>query len=122
MKVEELVQRQLFRVHPDETRAQVEERLADLGVHALPVIDEDGKAIGIVTSGDLLPEWDMDAPVSDFLSDVAYTIEIGSEVGEAARMMRDLGVHHLVVTDGGEAVGMLSSFDLLRIIDAEVTP
>ncbi len=31
-------------------------------------------------------------------------------------MMLDLRVHHLVVTERGQAIGMLSSFDLLRVL------
>lgn len=39
------------------------------------------------------------------------------DVRKAAQMIRDHGVHQLVVTHSGETVGMVSSFDLLQLIE-----
>ncbi len=116
MKVQDLIMRDLVTAEPHDTLASIEERMADRNVHALPVLDDDGKAVGIVTSSDFTPDLDMGTSVADLMSDMVYEIDLGEEAREAARRMHDLGVHHLVATERGRAVGMLSSFDLLRVI------
>ncbi len=116
MKVQELITRELYTAQPGDTLHRIEARMAALNVHALPIIDEEGKALGIVTSSDLSPDIRRDAAIADLISDVVYQIDVEEDAKEAARMMRDQGVHHLVATEGGRAVGMVSSFDLLRVI------
>jgi CBS domain-containing protein len=35
----------------------------------------------------------------------------------AARLMREHRIHHLVVVDGGRAVGIVSSYDFLSLVE-----
>jgi len=46
-----------------------------------------------------------------------HTVARNSSVAVAARMMRNHKIHHLVVTDKKKVVGVISSFDLLRLIE-----
>jgi predicted transcriptional regulator len=115
MQVQDLIARDLITAHPGESLATVGKRMNDLGVHALPIFD-DGSAVGIITSSDISPELDSDTPVVDLMSETVYQIDVAENAKEAARMMCDLGVHHLLATEDGSPAGMLSSFDLLRII------
>lgn len=117
MKVNDLIDRTLITAKPHDSLETIEDRMAVQGVHALPVLDDAGRAIGIVTSSDLKPDLPEETSLADLMSDQVYTIDASEEAREAARRMRDLGVHHLVVTEGDRAVGMLSSFDLLRVIE-----
>ena len=45
------------------------------------------------------------------------TIPAYNDVSAAARMMRRHKVHHAVVTHEKKVVGMLSSFDLLKLVE-----
>jgi len=117
MKVRDLIADELISGTIADTAGSVEEIMHDNGIHALPIIDEMRGPLGIVTSSDLdrtLPE---DTPVTEFMGD--HILEIGLEdgPGEAAKLMRDQGVHHLFVTEEGRVVGILSSFDLLKVIE-----
>ena len=119
MKVHEVMTCELVTVQTHDTIEELESLMAEVEVHALPILNEEGMAIGIVTSSDCLPDLPRSTPAADLLSDQVYEVDQDADAKEAAQMMRDLNVHHLVVTDGGQAIGMLSSFDLLRVITGE---
>lgn len=89
--------------------------LTESGLHALPVVDGRGEAVGMVTSTELA-----DVPAQESVGTVMagplVTIECTATVSEAASLMREEHLHHLVVTDGGETVGLLSSYDLLYML------
>ena len=42
-------------------------------------------------------------------------------LAEAARLMIDHRLHHLLVTDGNDVVGIMSTFDLLSALTEETT-
>jgi predicted transcriptional regulator len=85
-------------------------------IHCLPIVDDDDQPIAMITSSDLLPGFSATIPVSRIMSPKVYTVTPDTDVETAAQMMREYRVHHIVVTDGNKVVGVLSSFDLLRLI------
>ncbi len=91
--------------------------LARHGIHSLPVVNSDREPIGILTSLDLVAEVDDRATVGQHMTREVLTIPQYADVQLAARMMRNHRVHHLVVTHEREVVGIVSSFDLLRLIE-----
>ena len=117
MQIKELIGEQLYVAQLDDTCQTLAERMDVLDVHALPVVDEDRRPLGFVSSSDLTPDLPSDTAIADVMTDQVYSIDIDDAAKEAARMMRDLGVHHLVVTERDAAVGIVSSFDLLRVIE-----
>jgi acetoin utilization protein AcuB len=52
--------------------------------------------------------------VGDVMSKRPSSIDCNEVLEDAAALMADRGVHHLVVTDRGRLVGVLSDRDLLR--------
>lgn len=117
--VADLMTGDLITVQPIEPVARAQELLVGAGLHALPVVDERGEAIGMVTMSEVGPELDADAPVGDHMVRPVVTIESSASIGEAAALMRAEFIHHLVVTELGATVGMLSSYDLLYVLAAE---
>lgn len=89
--------------------------LAETGLHALPVVDSRGEAVGMVTTIDLA-EVPAEEAVGTIMSGPLITLEYTATVSEAAALMRAEHIHHLVVTDAGETVGLLSSYDLLFML------
>ena len=89
--------------------------LAESGLHALPVIDSRGEPVGMVTANEL-SDMPPDEAVGTVMAGPLITIEHTATVSEAADLMRSEHLHHLVVTDQGETVGLLSSYDLLYML------
>jgi len=95
---------------------------AAMGKHdisALPVVDTDGGLIGIVTTRDLARrDAPSDVPVGRVMSSGVFTVEPGAPVDLAARIMLEHHLHHVIVTEGQILRGIVSSFDLLRLIES----
>lgn len=117
VKVSDLMSEEIVVADADESVGTVRERMVSHGIHALPIVDSEGHAVGMVTSTDLLSGPDEDRPVSNICSEKVYTVPKYSAVHTAARTMRNHHIHHLVVTHEKKVVGVLSSFDLLRLVE-----
>ena len=53
------------------------------------------------------------------MSTLVQTIKAEAEASEAARKMRKHRIHHIVVTDQTKVVGIVSSFDLLGLVEKQ---
>ncbi|HRW37528.1 MAG: CBS domain-containing protein [Acidimicrobiales bacterium] len=117
--VDELMQAPVMTITKHETVGHARTLMADHHVSALPVVGPDGAPLGIVTATDLLdghghPDG---APVSQVMSTSTYTVPRREGPHVAARIMRNHHLHHVVVVDDHRVVGMVSSFDLLKLVE-----
>jgi CBS domain-containing protein len=95
----------------------VRERVRSHGGAAVPVVDGDGRPVGVIAAADLFEGIPPDLPVRMAMTRRVRPVEAGVTVAEAARLLRQERVHHLVVTRRGRIVGVLSSFDLLGLLE-----
>jgi CBS-domain-containing membrane protein len=106
-------------------------------VSALPVIDDAGRVVGVVSAADLLAKEALADPgvmaevlhhqdvrkaegltAGDLMTHPAVTAAPGDPVEQAARMMHFMRVRRLpVVNSGGELVGIVSRSDVLAVFD-----
>ncbi|MFJ4007419.1 CBS domain-containing protein [Streptomyces sp. NPDC090023] len=113
------------------------ERMEQWRVSALPVLEGDGRVIGVVSEADLLPKEEFRGGVPDRLTQIrrmpdlakagavtaeelmstpAVTVHADATVAEAARIMAVKRVKRLpVVTSEGVIDGVVSRGDLLRL-------
>src|SRR3990170_2044234 len=54
--------------------------------------------------------------VRDVMTPVIHQVSVTASVAEAARLMVDQHIHRLVVTQGKEPVGIITSLDLLKMV------
>jgi CBS domain-containing protein len=88
--------------------------MRDHDISAVPVIDEAGGLVGLVTSSDLITTGDADDSVESIMTRPVVTVVPSTDVGAAAALMRARRIHHLPVLDESEAlVGIVTSWDLL---------
>jgi CBS domain-containing protein len=92
----------------------IRDLMLDGRIHGVPVLDAKGGLVGIVTSSDLVEEWSPAQGVETVMSDRVVTVSPHATLADAARLMLQEQIHHLVVVDRAKVVGMFSSFDLLR--------
>jgi predicted transcriptional regulator len=114
-------------VRVDDTIEQAESALRAYGITGLPVLDDSGRLVGVLSQTDLL--WRGDLPISgllrrrpsglrvgELMSTPAITVGLDATLGEAARTMRERHVHRLVaVDDAGRPIGVLSATDYLDL-------
>jgi IMP dehydrogenase len=92
-------------------------RLRQLGL--LPVV-EDERVVGLL-DGITLYRYCGELPVREAMLP-PLSVEADTPVGEAATLMSQHRLHHLVVTEEGRLIGMLSERDLLATWGASVDP
>jgi CBS domain-containing protein len=94
--------------------------MLDEQIHAVPVLDEQDTLAGIVTSSDLIEEWAPEQGVQTVMTRRVFTTGRHTTAVDAARLMVDHRIHHLVVLDHKTVIGVVSSFDLLRHLAGRV--
>ncbi|MDC0765393.1 CBS domain-containing protein [Streptomyces sp. HD] len=136
--VGELMTTDVVSVRRDEAFTDIAKLLAEHGITAVPVVDDGGRPVGVVSEADLLRKeaGRLDAagllpalhPQPDardkseattaqgLMTSPAVTARPEWTVVEAARAMEQGGVKRLPVVDGaGQLIGVISRADLLRV-------
>jgi CBS domain-containing protein len=147
MKVDDVMTREVVAVAPGASLKEAAHLLVAHRISGLPVVDRDGRVIGVVSERDLLfkerGELGADEALPEPLAAVAaanrrkleahvvgevmttpaWTIEPQRTVAAAAKLLLDADVHRLPVVAGGRLVGVVSRADLVRAFtrsDAEI--
>ncbi len=107
---------------PEETVGEVREKMSTHDIGAIPVLNPDGVLVGIVTSDDLVADYPQTLPISRVMKAPVQTIGPDAFAREAAALMLKARRHHIVVESKDEVVGIVSSLDLLRLIDRPARP
>jgi CBS domain-containing protein len=141
MKVREVMTPAVITVSPDTSFKETAMRLLDYGVSAMPVVDDDGDLVGLVTEADLMSKEAFGgkrrrplavvvdaltggsryAPkasgltAADVMTRHLVTAAPGEDIAAAARRMLAANVKRLPVLDEGRLVGIVSRHDLLRL-------
>ncbi len=117
VKVGDLMVPQVITTTPSKTVGHVKDVMRSNGVGVVPVLGPEGEPVGIVSSSDLLDDVSDSKPVSQLMTEKVYVVPQYSDVHVAARVMRNHKIHHVVVTHENAVVGILSSFDLLKLVE-----
>jgi CBS domain-containing protein len=139
--VRDLMTTQVVTIGPETPFKEIVARLADHRVSALPVVDDDGLVLGVVSEADLLlkqefPDPDQDTALfwtrrrraehdkaaatvaRDLMSVALVSITPDVTAAEAARRMHTARVKRLpVIAQGGRLVGIISRGDLLKVFN-----
>lgn len=133
MKVTTVMSSPVITVPPEAPVKEAARLLIEHSISALPVVDETGMLVGIVSEADLLPIETRPDPrtqampipptagsaprrVSDVMTRKVVTIATDSEISQAARTMIEADVKRLPVMEGGRLAGIVSRRDLVKVI------
>jgi len=148
VKVSEVMRREVASVHPDSPITQVVELLLRKDFTAVPVIDDQGKVVGMVSDSDLLTRGGMNVTislkkavdpdyvrtlheslenpnrkVSEVMTRQVVTVVPDTILGRAAKVMVEKHLKRLPVVDpDGKLVGILGRLDILNTIAAVHLP
>ncbi len=136
MRVIDLMTAEVVTVHPDTPLKEAARRMVRSRVSGLPVTDEDGTLVGIISEGDFLHrEVARERPrrhglldallggqhslaeaelVGEAMTEMVVTIAPDATLAEAARVMANHDVKRLPVVDTeGQVLGVLSRADIV---------
>jgi CBS domain-containing protein len=138
MRVDELMSREVISVTPDTTLKDVAACLAAHRIAGVPVCDDAGRVLGIVSEADILWKelgqstngggvidrvldgaFSLNARISaltaaEAMTSPAITVAPGTTVTTAARLMVEQGINRLPVVEEGRLVGIIARADLVR--------
>jgi len=135
--VKDVMTAEVVTVRQETTFKEMAAVLRRYRVSALPVVDDAGRVIGVVSEADLLAKEVLADPgvvaellrrqdvrkaegltAGDLMTRPAVTATPGDPVEQAARMMHFMRVKRLpVVNSGGQLVGIVSRSDVLAVFD-----
>ena len=144
LTAEDLMSRDVICIPATASLRTAARRLIESGVTGAPVVDDDGRCVGVLSHTDLarflareqpcpvaenevFAEWQLDdveslpgEEVARYLTRSAITASGLTRIGELAELMCDARVHRVLITDPrGKVIGIVSSLDVLRAEAAE---
>jgi len=145
--VAELMTPDVVCLAPETTVREAEQLLVRRRVSGAPVVDAGGRPIGVVSHRDLVKHQAeratagasgrfysdvedyqeiadvridrSDTPVSELMSEEVFSVTRDTGVSVAASIMRERRIHRLLVTERGRLVGVVTSLDLLRVVEEQ---
>ncbi|MCX8666332.1 IMP dehydrogenase [Acetobacteraceae bacterium B3987] len=115
-------------VGPDQTLSDVHEIMARHGISGLPVVEKDGKLVGILTNRDMRFTEDKSTRVRDLMThEGLVTVKHGASPEQARQLLHDHRIEKLLVVDDAErCIGLITVKDMdkatthpLAVKDAE---
>jgi CBS domain-containing protein len=142
MKVREIMTRRVFSVHPEDPILQAGELMLRHDISGLPVVDSDGRVVGIVTErdfmrcagacGDVRPRWlevligrtqlrdgaaqRCESRVSEVMTRNPMTATEEMAIEDVVRLMDTHRIKRVPVVRDGRLVGIISRVDLMRAL------
>lgn len=136
----DVMQENVVSVGPWDPLDEVEQLFSDEEIHGAPVVDSEGKLLGVITASDLLTNrayeesstgpvepaaetQALEAPaiardcVSDIMTLGIVRVPPDDPIRDVARVMRERQVHRVLVMEGEKVLGIISSFDLLQVLE-----
>ena len=117
VKIADLMAKRVLTATPHQTVGHVRGVMARNRIHSLPVVGPDNEPLGIVTTADLARRVKEESPVGRIMTREVTVVPAYNGVEVAARIMRKNKIHHVVVTHEKRVVGLISSFDLLKLVE-----
>src|SRR6516164_5427411 len=148
MNARDVMNKPVVTVHPDTPTREIARLLLDKHISAVPVVNDDGAAVGIVSEGDLIrPEraalaarrqswleilaegepiarelvaWlhSQHHTARAVMSAPAITVGEDTELGEVARVLVNHRIKRVPVVRDGRVTGIIARGDLLRVLAA----
>ena len=115
MRVEEIMNAPVTVTNRNNKIGYLKDLIARKNINAIPVLEEDGTITGIISTNDVAKCHDENEIVQNIMSDRIHIVLKNNRVKDAAATMVKHGVHHLVVMEEGQVIGMISSMDIVKV-------
>ena len=133
MKASDIMTRDVITVRPDTPVRAAVALMAEHRITSMPVLDDDGNVIGIVSELDLLRDrmphdprahlWqhseerpDPAVTVLDVMTDTVICLSENADAADLAELLVDNNVRAVPIISGAELVGIVSRRDVLRTL------
>jgi CBS domain-containing protein len=111
--VHEFMQRNVETASPNDPVKQIARRLIDAGLTGLPVVDEDGALVGVVTEYDIISK--QGETVNEIMSRGVVTVTEDTAAQRVIDLVGLHGIRGIPVLADGKLVGLVSRADLVKL-------
>jgi len=149
LSARDIMTTEVLTVSPETSISDLSKTLENRKIGGLPVVDKDGRLVGVITQSDLVERArDLELPpainildlhiylqipshllqrvekmlgttVGDCMSPNPVTVAPDTPVSQIAALMAKQKVHTIPVLDGGKIVGVIGKMDLVRAMAQE---
>jgi IMP dehydrogenase len=101
---------------PDATLREAVRMMAEFSISGVPIVESNGRLVGILTNRDLIFESDLSRPIREAMtSDGLVTAPVGTSIDDAEEILREHKVEKLPVTDAdGHLRGLITVKDIFK--------
>lgn len=124
--VSEIMTVKLETIEWGHTSQKAAKMMRDKKISSLVVVDNDGRAVGIVTERDLVRKVciqdssSKDFMIKDVMSSPIVTIDSSSSIESAVNTMVTSKLRHLVIAEGSQTMGIISSTNLVNYLNSQI--
>ena len=112
MKVKQIMTTSVISVPEDETIEDAARLLARHHISGLPVVNQNGQLVGVVTEYDLISK--QGQTVADIMSRGVISVSPETPTEEVVHVLTDRRIRRVVVLEGDRLVGVVSRSDLIK--------
>ncbi|HWV56606.1 MAG TPA: IMP dehydrogenase [Longimicrobiales bacterium] len=101
---------------PDRPIRAAHQLMEEFSISGVPLVDENGRLVGIITNRDLQFERELDRPISEVMTrEGLVTAPVGTSLDEAERILHEHRIEKLpVVDEEGRLRGLITVKDIIK--------
>jgi CBS domain-containing protein len=117
MIARDIMTRKVCTIQPEASAQEAAQLLDQMRISGLPVVDEDGKIIGIVTEADIISKVNREGLlVANIMSQEVIFVDEETLVSEIAMLLTDRKIKRVPVVNDGKLVGIVSRADIVHAV------
>ncbi len=104
-------------IRPEASAQEIAQLLYRERISGAPVVDADGRIIGIITEADIISKVDREGlSVGDIMSHEVIAVEEETPVNEIAALLTERKIKRVPVVRDGKLVGIVSRADIVHAV------
>jgi CBS domain-containing protein len=124
LRARDLMEKDIISITPDTRISDVQRLFVEDEIHGAPVLDEDGRVRGVISTQDVLriaqelPDRMDELTAADAMTKEVVAVGPDASAADVANAMTQHRVHRVLVCENGILLGLVTTFDLLRALKA----
>ena len=107
----------VYTIRPEASAQDAAQLLSQKRISGLPVVNPDGRIIGIVTEADIISKVNREGLlVADIMSHEVIAVEEETSVSEIASLLANRRIKRVPVVEKGKLVGIVSRADIVNAV------
>jgi len=117
MIARDIMTRKVATIHPEASAQEAAQLLYQNRISGAPVVDADGKLIGVITEADIISKVNREGLcVADIMSHDVIIVSEETPVNEIAALLTERKIKRVPVVEDAKLVGIVSRADIVHAV------